>query len=102
MTQINNYVVGAALALAIAAFVLALWPAVADAPWEETPAQVVGAPAPADASAPQPEATQEDRSETCADLINLGVSAKGGLAPLVQAKLFDALLENDCLGALRK
>ena len=34
MTQINNYVVGTALTLAIAAFVLALWPAVADAPWE--------------------------------------------------------------------
>ena len=68
-------VVGAAFALAIAAFVLALWPAVADAPWEEL---VVEAPAQADASAPQPESAQEDRSETCADLINLGVRAKGG------------------------
>jgi len=44
MHQLNNYLVGAALALAIAAFVLALWPAVADAPWEKQEVHVEIAP----------------------------------------------------------
>jgi len=59
--NINRLVIGIALALSIAAFVLALWPIVANAPWE---------------------ASQEDSTkEICLKLIEAGAVVLSGQYP---------------------
>lgn len=57
----RDVAVGVALTLSIVAFILALWPAVADAPWETQEIQITVEPAPVIASDPG----QDFQSDPC-------------------------------------
>ena len=43
MSNFNRLLLGLTCALAVAGFVLALWPVVADAPWEDDSAEIIQA-----------------------------------------------------------
>ena len=67
---LNNIVLGATMALTVAAFVLALWPVVADAPWEKQETMSIEA---ANPIVPEgtPALSKEERAANCLFLAEL-------------------------------
>ena len=88
--------------VAVAALVLALWPVVADAPWEDglTEEQIyetIGAEIDAKSIADADE-TEVERLAKCDAILRLvtQIAAGGSAAPLVQAEIARAVIENHC------
>ena len=67
--------VGIALALSVVAFVLALWPAVTDAPWEAEPVIVQ----------PVQKTDAPSQATICLQLLDTPVGARGLASPLAGA-----------------
>jgi len=91
------------LVVAVAALVLALWPVVADAPWENglTEQEIyetiwAEADAKADADAVETEAERLAKCRTITRLATLGKEQGGILDPLVAAEFTRASIENHC------
>ena len=90
------------LVVAVAALVFALWPVVADAPWEnglteEQIYETIGAEVDAKSIADADE-TEVERLAKCDAILRLitQINKQGSADPLVQAEVTRAVIENHC------
>ena len=101
MPRLTPILLGLTFVIAVAALVLALWPVVADAPWEDgvTEAELSEIlQAEKGTSSEEKEAERVAKCESVMHLVTVGDPSRG-IEPLIATEIFKTVIENNCLSS---
>ena len=101
MTKPTPIIPGLTFVLAVAALVLALWPVVSDAPWEDG---VTSSELSEILRAEQETSSEDKETERVAKYefamrLLTEVDSFRGIEPLIATEIFKAVIENNCLSS---
>ena len=101
MTRLTPIILGLTFVLAVAALVLALWPVVADAPWEDG---VTSSELSEILRAEQETSSEDKETERVAKYESVmrlltEVDSSRGIEPLIATEIFKTVIENNCLSS---
>ena len=101
MTRLTPILLGLTLVIAVAALILALWPVVADAPWEDGVTEpelreIIQTEHEASSKASKEE-KEAERVAKCASVTKLLLMSTSSTPPEPRNQFFTTILENDCL-----
>jgi len=101
MTRLTPIILGLRFVLPVAALVSALWPVVADAPWEDgvTAAELSEIlQAEKGTSSEEKEAERVAKCESVMHLVTV-VDPSRGIEPLIATEMLKTIMENNCLSS---
>ena len=103
MTKLTPILLGLTFVIAVAALVLALWPVVADAPWEDGVTEpelreIIQTEHEASSKASKEE-QEAERVAKCQTAIRLKGTTNNRFTDRAQAEVFSTLMENHCLSS---